>query len=80
MLRLFFVLGLFSCRRSLSAFQVALLDFGHARILATLRRGRVGARLYSAGNADRSLGLVMVVRAVAVAWRRSCHGSAYRRQ
>jgi hypothetical protein len=34
---------------------------GHARILATLLRGSVGARLHSAGNADRSLSLVMVV-------------------
>jgi len=35
---------------------------GHARILATLLRGSVGARLHSAGNADRSLSLVVVVR------------------
>src|SRR6516164_8045361 len=40
---------------------------GHARILATLLRGSVGARLHSAGNADRSLSLVMVVRTGGVA-------------
>ena len=40
---------------------------GHAQILATLLRGSVGARLHSAGNADRSLSLVMVVRTGGVA-------------
>ena len=33
----------------------------------TLLRGSVGARLHSAGNADRSLGLVMVVRTIGMA-------------
>ena len=48
------------------------LDSRHAQ--ARLLRGRVGARLHSAGNADRSLGLVMVVRTggVALARLRSC--------
>ena len=32
------------------------------RILAALLRGSVGAQLHSAGNADRSLSLVVVVR------------------
>ena len=40
---------------------------GHARILATLLRGSVGARLHSAGNANRSLSLVMVDRTGGVA-------------
>jgi len=40
---------------------------GHARVLATLLRGSVGARLHSAGNADRSLSLVLVVRTGGVA-------------
>jgi hypothetical protein len=39
----------------------------HARVLATLLRGSVGDRLHSAGNADRSLSLVMVVRTGGVA-------------
>jgi hypothetical protein len=46
----------------ISAFRVGLLDFGSCPDLATLLRGRVGARLHTAGNADRSVGLVVVVR------------------
>jgi len=37
------------------------------RILAALLRGSVGAQLHSAGNADRSLSLVVVVRTGGVA-------------
>ena len=63
MLRLFFVCGLFSCRHQHETQEP--LDSGRAQ--ARLLGGCVRARLYSAGNADRSLSLVMVVRTGGVA-------------